>query len=82
MLPVMHDTAAVVFGSPAGLLTVGAGLVGMLVGVHWIRRIVAGDAEPESFWATAGRHRGLNLALAAGLLLAAVAGVLGVLVRS
>ena len=54
----MFESHVTWFGFPPGYVVIAVGLVGALIGLLWMRQIVSGEPETESFLATARRHTG------------------------
>jgi hypothetical protein len=71
MFEPMWDPQGALFGVPVRMVPLAVGGVLIIVALLWIRRIVAGEPEVQSFWATAGPRR--NWTLIAGVALAGLA---------
>ncbi len=73
MFDPMFESRELILGLPPGMVMAAVGLVGLLIGFLWLRRIVEPDPETRIFAVYTRVRSRQRTALLAGLVLAGVA---------
>ena len=73
MFDPMFESRELILGLPPGMVMVAVGLVGLMIGFLWLRRIVEPDPETRIFAVYTRVRSRQRTALLAGLVLAGVA---------